>query len=356
MDKARYRSKASAWGERLKPSRLSGWQALVVAGLAVVGAAGLLEAPSSGHTPSATGDQHRLGYSLSTGLGSAGSPPLPQASAPTSGSTMRAAAGEEALLPSAKASGEASPPQVPTKDALASSDQAQPRIEKTGSLTLVVAGNRINTDLSRLMSLATADGGFVESSGTQSASPGSPAQATATLQVPVNNFEALVGQVQALGKVSSLNTQADDVTSQYVDLQAQISALQDSRQQYLTIMAKATTVGQILAVQEQLDNVNNQLQQLQGQQQLMQSETSYSTLNVTLSQKTVPPPVRQPESGIDKAWHSAVSGFVDGVEGVITAAGPILFAGLLLSAIVLAIKWGWRLRRRPPSTTGLADA
>ena len=54
-------------------------------------------------------------------------------------------------------------------------------------------------------------------------------------------------------QVSELTTKATDVTAQYVDLQSQITALEASRQQYLTIMTKASSIGDVLAVQAQLD-------------------------------------------------------------------------------------------------------
>lgn len=225
----------------------------------------------------------------------------------------------------------------------------QPRIEENGSAYVVVPGPQLSGDLDKLMSLATAVGGFVASTSTQSAGAGSPAQVTASLEVPVGAFASVSSEVRDLGRVTSFSTSADDVTGQYVDLQSQITALQDSRQQYLTIMTKATTVGAILAVQAQLDDVDNQLQQLQGQLQVMNNETTYAMLNVTLSQRTVPPPVRHPASGLTKAWNSAVSGFVDGFYGVVRIAGPLIFALLLATALVLAGRWGWRLRRRPPA-------
>jgi hypothetical protein len=157
-------------------------------------------------------------------------------------------------------------------------------------------------------------------------------------------FNSVQSQVRALGKVTSFDVSATDVTGQYVDLQAQITALQDSRQQYLTIMAKAKTVGDILAVQAQLDDVDNQLQQLQGQLQVMGNATTYATLTVTLAQTTPPPPVRHPASGLDKAWRGAISGFVSGVEGVVRVAGPLLFALLLAGVLYAAARWAWRAR------------
>jgi hypothetical protein len=226
-------------------------------------------------------------------------------------------------------------------------ENGQPaRVEETGAVTLLVPGPQIQADIGQLMTMAVANGGFVASTATQSATPGAPAQGTVTLQVPEASFDVVLAQVRAIGRVTSLTTNATDVTGQYVDLQARISALEDSRQQYLTIMAKATTIGGILAVQAQLDNLQSQLEQLQGQLQVLTSETTYATLAVTLSQKVVPPPVHKVQSGLASAWHGAVSGFVAGFEGVVRVAGPLLFALLLLAALVLTGRFAWRLRQR----------
>ena len=222
-------------------------------------------------------------------------------------------------------------------------------IEETGTITEVVPGPDVQSDTTALMSLATAYGGFVASTQTQTASPGSPAQSTVTLQVPETGFDQVLNAVKGYGRVASITTQATDVTGQYVDLQAQITALQDSRQQYLTIMTKATTIGGILSVQAQLDTLQSQLDQLQGQLRVLNSETTYATLAVTVTQKVVTPPPPKPQSGLDKAWHGAVNGFVAGGEGVVRLAGPILFALLLGAALFVIGRTAWRLGRRRPS-------
>jgi Domain of unknown function (DUF4349) len=222
------------------------------------------------------------------------------------------------------------------------------KVEETGGITLVIPAAQIEPDLSRVATLAVASGGFVASTQTQSAAPGTPAQGTITVQVPEGSFNGVLAQVRGLGRVASLTTSATDVTGQYVDLQARITALEDSRQQYLTIMTKATTIGGILAVQAQLQNLQAQLQQLQGQLQVLDNETTYSTLAVTLTQKVVTPPPPRPEPGLSKAWHAAVGGFVAGFEGVVRVAGPLFFALLLLAALVLVGRWAWKYRPRRP--------
>jgi hypothetical protein len=222
------------------------------------------------------------------------------------------------------------------------------KIEQTGTLGLAVGRGRLARTMTQLSALAGAYGGFVANSQTQSgAGSGGAPYGSVTLQLPVQSFSAALRQAQALGRTSGLTTKATDVTGQYVDLQSRITALQDSRQQYLTILAKATTVGDVLAVQEQLDGIQTQIEQLQGQLQVLSSETSYSTLTVTVNEGTPPPPPGPlPESGLVRAWHDSVGGFVAGVEGLVRLAGPVLFALACLGVLLVGGRVLWRRYQR----------
>ena len=222
------------------------------------------------------------------------------------------------------------------------------KIEQTGTVGLSVGRGDLNRAMAQLRAIAGAYGGFVANSQTQSgAGSGGPPFGTVTLQVPVNNFSAALKQAQRIGRTTSLTTKATDVTGQYVDLQSRIAALDASRQQYLTIMTKATTVGDVLAVQDQLDTIQTQIEQLQGQLQVLTSETSYSTFTANVSEGTpAPRPIPLPESGMIRAWHESVGGFVAGVEGVIRVAGPLLFALLCAAAAVIGGRVLWRRVQR----------
>jgi Domain of unknown function (DUF4349) len=320
--------------------------ALLVVLLGLVGASGLA-ATVGGGAPTTSAPAYQVDHSASAG---AAFPPV--------AAERLGAFSAQAVPASSAKSVQSAPGQSPgttTSGTTASGTTASgitgqsAKVEETGGITLVVPGAQIQPDLSRLSTLAVADGGFVAGTQTQSAAPGTPAQGTITLQVPEASFNAVLAQVRGLGRVSSLTTSASDVTGQYVDLQARITALQDSRQQYLAIMARATTIGGILAVQEQLQDLQGQLEQLQGQLQLLNNETTYATLAVTLSQRAVTPPPPRPESGLLKAWHAAVGGFVAGFEGVVRVAGPLFFALLVLAAVVLLGRWAWKFRPRRPS-------
>jgi hypothetical protein len=142
-----------------------------------------------------------------------------------------------------------------------------------------------------------------------------------------------------------VNTSSQNVTGQYVNLQARIGALNASRQQYLAIMKRATTIGGILAVQTQLDAIESQIEQYQGQLDVLSHETTYATLTVLLSESGHHA-VSHHESGLRKAWHDSISGFVAGFEWLIRLAGPVLFALLLLAAAAGLGRLGWRAARR----------
>jgi hypothetical protein len=224
------------------------------------------------------------------------------------------------------------------------------RIEQTGSLDLGVARGAVAATVDKLDALAGANDGFVATSQTNSGTSGGAPSGTVTLEIPVANFSAALAGAEALGKVSQLTTNATDVTAQYVDLQSQITALEASRQQYLTIMTRASSIGDVLAVQAQLDSLQSQIQQLQGQLAVLGSETDYSKLTVGVSERAAPPhhrPAAATPSGVAKAWHDSVHGFVVGTEGLIRIAGPALFALLCLAAALLGGQLFWRrLQRR----------
>jgi hypothetical protein len=220
---------------------------------------------------------------------------------------------------------------------------------RTGSLALVVATGAVQSTTVKLTSLATGLGGYVQSS--DSSSTDSPT-ASMTLRVPVAYFNQLVADAEGLGKVTSLTTSGQDVTAQSVDLAAQIQALQASINQYLEILTKAETISDILAVQQQIDGLQSQLNQLQGQQKVLNDQTSYSTLSVTLSQpaapaKVPPPPPPPPHrSGLSKAWAHARRSFSHGLESVVSASGGILVFLICVGAIGLVGWAGWRVARR----------
>ncbi|MDQ1684647.1 MAG: hypothetical protein QOC82_1384 [Frankiaceae bacterium] len=219
------------------------------------------------------------------------------------------------------------------------------KIERTGELDLQVDKIKVNDAVNTLTRYATQVRGIVASS-QMLEGDGAPS-ATVTLRVPNSSFDVVLGQARGLGKVLSLQTKTADVTAQYVDLGARLHALGLTKQTYLNILQKATTIGQILSVQQQINDIQTQIDQLQGQLKVLNDRTTYATLTVSIDQKShVKAAVVHQQSGLSKAVHRSVSRFVHGIEAIIGAIGPIVLVLLLIGLGWLLAKVGYRIVRR----------
>lgn len=219
------------------------------------------------------------------------------------------------------------------------------KIESTGTVNLAVARGRVESTFAKLASLATQLHGLVTSTQANSRrTSGSFASGTIVLQVPEPSFARFVAEVERAGRATSVNTSSNNVTGQYVDLQARISALKASLAQYLRIMTKATTIGGILAVQNQIDTIQTEIEQDQGQLKVLANETTYASLTVNVTETRHH--VATTRTGFGKAWHDSIRGFIAGFEWIVRLAGPALFAIIVLGALYEIVKYTRRAIRR----------
>jgi uncharacterized protein len=127
-----------------------------------------------------------------------------------------------------------------------------------------------------------------------------------------------------MGTVENQNINSQDVTQQYIDLQAQLTSAQMEEQSLQAILAKATTVSDEIAIQEQLTQVIAQVENLQGQINYMQNQVAMSTITVNLNTPQVS--TGQAPSGtlsvavgnVDNTIAS-VKQLISGVNGIINS-------------------------------------
>ncbi|HVV75935.1 MAG TPA: DUF4349 domain-containing protein [Mycobacteriales bacterium] len=231
------------------------------------------------------------------------------------------------------------------------------RIVKTGNLTIRVPKTQVQTKSDDLVALATTEGGYVSQSSTNLGN-GTP-YGEVVLRIPVAHFEDAIAKAQRLGHVVTITRSADDVTGKYVDLAAKKHALERTRATYLSILSRARTIGATLSVQERIDQVQQQIDQLHGQLKLLGNQSSYSTLTVDLVPSGATPLAatsHHQRHGIGKAWHDSWSRFGRGVDAIVGAIGPIVFAILLLGVVAALGLLGNRAARRMLGSSGTAAA
>lgn len=130
-----------------------------------------------------------------------------------------------------------------------------------GYLTLVVED--VAGVMETITGLANSYGGFVVSS--NSWRDGDRMMGTITIRVDADHFYDAISQMRTLAvEVKLESTSGQDVTEEYIDLEASLKNPEASEQQLLALMQQAGTVEEILKVQQELTRTRGQIEQTRG--------------------------------------------------------------------------------------------
>ena len=321
----------------LQRERRERWKRWAAAAVAVAVVAALLSALGSadggGSSSSSLGG-------ATTEVAPAGEPMTEDSRAGQSGaalSTTRDGAAGDAAAGGTAAQKPASPPGPGGVPAPPAGD----RIVKTGSITLTVAEGRVTPTLTALGQLGQVTGGFVASSSTQEY--GDTPSGSLTLRVPVTRYDEVVAKVRSLEgvEVVDASSTADDVTSQYRDLEARLRSLRASRERFLALLARTDTISETLTVQQQVDQVTMQVEQLETQRVSLERASDLSTLNLTVLERG-DAGGEAPRGGLWQAVIDAKDSFLRGLEALVRLSGPLLLASLVVGLGVLVGRPLWR--------------
>jgi hypothetical protein len=158
--------------------------------------------------------------------------------------------------------------------------------------------------------------------------------------VPAAKFDETVDQLSKLGKVQNEHISGNDVSAQYVDLQARLANEEAQRNAMLALLGRAQSVADIIAVQTQLGQITQQIEQLKGQISYIEHNTTYSTVSVNITEAGAPAQAQAVDSwGFASALRDAAHNFVTTINYVITGLGAI-------GPIVIVLGLGYLLWRR----------
>lgn len=202
----------------------------------------------------------------------------------------------------------------------------------------------------KVSSLAEAKGGFVvNSEATQPEGAAEPGRMTVSvvIRIPAAQFELTIEEIRKVGdRVLQDKRTGQDVTEEYIDLQARLQAKKALEAQFLEIMKQAKNVEDALEVQRQLSEVRSEIEQLEGRRRFLENQSSLSTIKVAIV-----PPVQILGGG---NGNSAREAFRDGLNTataiiyfivrVVIASLPLLLI-IGLPAWLIARYWVRRSRR-----------
>lgn len=110
------------------------------------------------------------------------------------------------------------------------------------------------------------------------------ATGSVTVRIPQTKLEEALDFFRSLAvKVVSENLNGEDVTDQYVDIEARLTTLVKTKTKFEEILTNAQKVEDILQVQREIVNLQQQIDSLKGQQNLLQKSSAMSKITVYLS-------------------------------------------------------------------------
>lgn len=199
-------------------------------------------------------------------------------------------------------------------------------------------------------------GGWIESSSVNDANYYSRARgyassrsASYTLRVPSERFNQLMSSLSELGNVPYTHTYTENVTAQYYDVQARLTAYQAQETRLLEMMEKAQTVEDVISIEEKLTELRYQIESLQSTLTNYDRQVNYSTVYLSLEevQEYTPQTEQQLSYGrqLVLALQRGLRSFRDGLGDLILALAAALPTLIVLAVIVVLVVLGLKKRR-----------
>ena len=128
--------------------------------------------------------------------------------------------------------------------------------------------------------IAESLGGFVE----QLSSSGDSEfqRATVNIRVPQDQFFPALERIEALGTVLSRDIGSEDVSEQFIDLEARLKNALGEEQSLLSLLEKAGVVSEVLAIERELFRVRSEIERFQGRLNFLERRVDLATISVSL--------------------------------------------------------------------------
>lgn len=211
------------------------------------------------------------------------------------------------------------------------------KIISNATLEIEVESGKFQTVYDQALLLATHYGGYLVSSQSYaSGEENSMKSGTVAIRVPAASFSQALSEAGKLGEVKSQEVGTQDVTEEYVDLQARIKNSQAHVNSLLTLLGQAKTVDEILQVQQVLIYAQQELEQLEGRQRYLDEHTSFSTITMSIYETGVEAH-SSTEWGITRAFKDGLHNLVDAVNAIIRGLGVLIPVLVVLGIIAYAV-------------------
>ncbi len=313
--------------------------------------------PTMGRTFSSTAASVPMPQAAYDGYGVGGGPVMEMPAAEVEYGKDEAAAGEVYYEGDATAAnGSYGTSDVVTESAV-DNQQIERLIIRNGNITMAVDDTReVKKTIEEMVSQYAGQGAFVVSSNEYGGSPNSSPYISLSIRVPATEFDAAMDQLEGLaaaGTSPSINEYSEDVTEEFVDIQARTQSLEAARDRLMGLMENAATTEDLLLAEQQLTAREAEIESLKGRMRYLSESARLSRIDIELQPYILSQPVDtrwRPMETVREALDKLVDGlrwFADFLIVFLIAVVPLLaLFGAIIYGIVRFIMWLVRLGKK----------
>src|SRR5213594_1355201 len=226
--------------------------------------------------------------------------------------------------------------------------EASGMVIRTGQTTIEV--DSLEPAVAQVRLLAGRVGGYVANT-TMQTGRGQLRAATLEVKIPADRFDDGLDGLSVLGKLESVNVNAEDVGEEYTDVTARMTNARRLETRLIELLATRTgKLKDVLDVEQELARVREEIERYEGRLRYLRAHAVLSTMTIYVHE---PLPVvgHAGSSVIGEAFKQAWRNFVALVAACIRGLGIVIPLGVVVTGGWLAVA---RLRRR--QTLRAADA
>ena len=192
--------------------------------------------------------------------------------------------------------------------------------------------------------------GYLESSNEYTDSTDSTRTLSLTLRVPESSYDAFVDAAEQTGSVTSKSESAEDVTTQYMDIEARLDNLTAQRTRLQELQASADNLTDLLQIESSLSDVQYQIESYQSQLNWYSQQVSYCTVNITLDEVETLTTGTSFAARLADAAKNGWSNFTAGAQAVVVflmGAWPAIVIGAACGVVFYQVRHPRKKRPNP---------
>lgn len=182
-------------------------------------------------------------------------------------------------------------------------------------------------------------GGYIENSNEDNYS--SRRNLDLTVRIPVDKYDEFINSISGYGNLRSKSESSNDVTSQYMDVEARLKSLQTQRDRLEELALKAEDIETLLAIESQIAEVQYQIESYTSQRNFYDNKVSFATVYVYLQEVKVVTPTQDTfwsrlQNAFSGSWRE-LGQFLEGAPFFLIYAIPYIIIIAIITIIVVKI-------------------